>query len=393
MSALRFTKGFTLVELLVVISIIAFLVALSITTFTGLQSDARDAKRKSDLKFIQSGLEQYHTDKGFYPSSNESGLSTGWGLLVNNSIPLTSNIGLTPTPTSTAAKVYLAKPPVDPNAAEVSWPTYCYRALDYNCTNADMNNLCTKYELFGKLENTDNINTGSIFTVKDAFATGTTTIGSLTPNNITSTVNTPKYLTATYYNSDSYANIKNAYIFITANGGTTAPYIWGRYDVAQQKFYIHDSNYGANCVAPTPSVPMSCYSPYWRGNFIGGVNNQDITLNNFTLTSLNTNTGGTGGNYLTINWFIIPIIGSENKTYTVFLRAQDNNSPMGDTGWEQKGTWMVNPAVLPTSPPPIVTIGGGIPSPTPAGCPGVGDRSEDQYSCGGKCYNYKIESP
>jgi len=55
-----FKKGFTLLEMLVVIGIIAVLVTLSITSYTTVQKKARDAKRKSDLKAIQNCLEQHY---------------------------------------------------------------------------------------------------------------------------------------------------------------------------------------------------------------------------------------------------------------------------------------------------------------------------------------------
>ena len=42
-------KGFTLVELLVVIVILAILGVVGVTLFTGTQSQARDAKRKEDI--------------------------------------------------------------------------------------------------------------------------------------------------------------------------------------------------------------------------------------------------------------------------------------------------------------------------------------------------------
>ncbi|OGE64353.1 hypothetical protein A3I48_03060 [Candidatus Daviesbacteria bacterium RIFCSPLOWO2_02_FULL_36_7] len=62
-------RGFTLVELLVTLSIIAVLMAISITSYDNLTKNARDGQRKSDLKQIQSALEQYYRDNTTYPSS------------------------------------------------------------------------------------------------------------------------------------------------------------------------------------------------------------------------------------------------------------------------------------------------------------------------------------
>jgi len=60
-------KGFTLIELLIVISIIGILLAISIFGLKGAREAARDAKRKSDLQNIASGLEIYKSDCNVYP--------------------------------------------------------------------------------------------------------------------------------------------------------------------------------------------------------------------------------------------------------------------------------------------------------------------------------------
>ncbi|MDO8619686.1 MAG: prepilin-type N-terminal cleavage/methylation domain-containing protein [Candidatus Daviesbacteria bacterium] len=50
-------NGFTLVELLVVISIIAVLSVIGITIFSGVQKNARDARRRGDIDAIAKALE------------------------------------------------------------------------------------------------------------------------------------------------------------------------------------------------------------------------------------------------------------------------------------------------------------------------------------------------
>lgn len=55
-------KGFTLLELLVVISIIGILLALGVVAFTTAQRKGRDAKRRADIKALQDGFEQYYAE-------------------------------------------------------------------------------------------------------------------------------------------------------------------------------------------------------------------------------------------------------------------------------------------------------------------------------------------
>jgi len=94
-------KGFTLVELLVVISIIGILMAISIFGIQGARESSRDSRRKADLELIRSGIEIYKSDCGNYPIAT---YSTNWP----------SSIVGDGTPTSCAvANVYLS-PPLDP---------------------------------------------------------------------------------------------------------------------------------------------------------------------------------------------------------------------------------------------------------------------------------------
>lgn len=62
-------KGFTLVELLVVISLIGILASLLIVSLQGSQKSARDGRRKADLEQIRTALEMYRRDTGLYPNS------------------------------------------------------------------------------------------------------------------------------------------------------------------------------------------------------------------------------------------------------------------------------------------------------------------------------------
>lgn len=62
-------KGFTLIELLIAITIIGVLAAIGFVAYSSVLKSGRDSKRQSDLRSIQSALEQYHNDQGNYPTS------------------------------------------------------------------------------------------------------------------------------------------------------------------------------------------------------------------------------------------------------------------------------------------------------------------------------------
>lgn len=62
--------GFSLIELMVVISIIAILVALGSVSFTTAQKKGRDSRRRADMKATQNAFEQYFAVNGNYATCN-----------------------------------------------------------------------------------------------------------------------------------------------------------------------------------------------------------------------------------------------------------------------------------------------------------------------------------
>jgi len=61
-------KAFTLLEMLIVLGIIAVIMSALTVSYSSAQKKTRDSRRKSDLKAIQSTLEQYYSRCGFiYP--------------------------------------------------------------------------------------------------------------------------------------------------------------------------------------------------------------------------------------------------------------------------------------------------------------------------------------
>lgn len=72
------SRGFTIVELLVVIVVIGILVSVTVVAFTGVQKRARDSQRLSDVAVIVKALELYKLAKGEYPPVL-TGVPVYWG--------------------------------------------------------------------------------------------------------------------------------------------------------------------------------------------------------------------------------------------------------------------------------------------------------------------------
>lgn len=65
---MRVSKGFTMIELLIVLAILATLAVFVIVRLVGPQKGARDTRRQSDLRQYQASLERYaNANNGLYP--------------------------------------------------------------------------------------------------------------------------------------------------------------------------------------------------------------------------------------------------------------------------------------------------------------------------------------
>lgn len=114
-------KGFTLIELLITITIIVILAAIGIISYQSVLKSGRDSKRQADLRSIQSALEQYYNDQGYFPEVVTFGSALTYG-----------------------AKTYMTKIPQDP----INNATYKYTWSPYACASLK----CTSYCLYANLE-------------------------------------------------------------------------------------------------------------------------------------------------------------------------------------------------------------------------------------------------
>lgn len=126
-------RGFTLMELMIVVVIIGILTSIIGGSFMQSKVKSRDAQRKSDLAQMERALESYYNDHGTYPPASNDGkvLGTPWGGVFQDTAPTT----------------YMNQLPNDPKQPNIQ---YLY------ITSSD--NL--KYQIFTYIENSldENIN-------------------------------------------------------------------------------------------------------------------------------------------------------------------------------------------------------------------------------------------
>jgi prepilin-type N-terminal cleavage/methylation domain-containing protein len=67
----RSRRGFTLVELIIVIGIITALTAIAVVAYTNVQKQSRDSQRSTDVTAIMDALERYYDKNGEYPTNDE----------------------------------------------------------------------------------------------------------------------------------------------------------------------------------------------------------------------------------------------------------------------------------------------------------------------------------
>ena len=121
---LKLNKGFTLIELLVVVAIIGLLSSVVLASLNTARAKARDVRRVSDMKALQTALELYANDHGGdYFSTGGSSVCLGvssseqcWGGPYGNDA---LNLALKP---------YLTSIPKDPLYGSRIYGTYIYTA-------------------------------------------------------------------------------------------------------------------------------------------------------------------------------------------------------------------------------------------------------------------------
>ncbi len=128
-------KGFTLIEIMVVIAIVGVLTTIVAGNFTTTQLKARDTQRKNDISQLQRALEAYVNDHGSYPPSAAGEISGyPWGSEFSDS----------------NGNVYMIKLPDDPKSPTIQF------LYETNVTGGN-----TKYHIYSYLENDKDENIAS----------------------------------------------------------------------------------------------------------------------------------------------------------------------------------------------------------------------------------------
>lgn len=68
---MRSQKGFSLIEIMVVVVILGILASIVVPKIISRPDEARAVKAKQDVLAIQSALDLYKLDNGFYPSTDQ----------------------------------------------------------------------------------------------------------------------------------------------------------------------------------------------------------------------------------------------------------------------------------------------------------------------------------
>jgi prepilin-type N-terminal cleavage/methylation domain-containing protein len=89
----RKPRGFTLIELLVVVAIISLLSAIVLAAVNSARGMAYDSKRFTDLREVQTAIENYYADTGSYPptpSGQSQSACTGFHTQVSQNLVVPS---------------------------------------------------------------------------------------------------------------------------------------------------------------------------------------------------------------------------------------------------------------------------------------------------------------
>lgn len=134
-------RGFTIVELLIVIVVIAILAAITVVAFSGIRARALDSDAKSKLNTVNKAIVNFHTLSGRYPGISElTGLS-GAQLIGFKSTSEVEPAGIEPNRKGTGIEAGYA------NNSSVSGNLYYVAFFNNGANGCNVPTVCTSYEI------------------------------------------------------------------------------------------------------------------------------------------------------------------------------------------------------------------------------------------------------
>jgi prepilin-type N-terminal cleavage/methylation domain-containing protein len=139
--------GFTLVELLVVISIIAVIIGVTMSNLVGARGRARDSVRKTNVAELKNALRLYYNDFQSYPASNNTpntaqiiGCGTSATVAACPSAPCTENEFSRGGTNCASTTVYMKRLPRDTTGTLFEYRYYQVAGGDDFCLSVPLEN-------------------------------------------------------------------------------------------------------------------------------------------------------------------------------------------------------------------------------------------------------------
>src|SRR5207249_10798340 len=99
-------RGFTLIELMIVVAIIGILAAIAIPLYANVQARARVAKAQADLRTLASAVSMYQAHTGTFPN-----------VITELTVTVSNNLGQTAGP-------FIGSVPTPPGGGSPAWSAY-----------------------------------------------------------------------------------------------------------------------------------------------------------------------------------------------------------------------------------------------------------------------------
>jgi prepilin-type N-terminal cleavage/methylation domain-containing protein len=155
-----YNKGFTLIELMVVIGIISLLSAVVLGSLTTAKAKAENTKQIADYRVVLNALLQFKQDNGYYPSDNGQAntftcigeYTESGGCKMNNSIKANSAIMKSSLQKYLSSYTFVDKPVTIAVSAPIAMSSD-YKGFILSCTTSEDSRCKTATLLFPALKN------------------------------------------------------------------------------------------------------------------------------------------------------------------------------------------------------------------------------------------------